>query len=38
MIKRNLICFRTIDKEKPWTLETYKSIGGYKVIEKNSQK
>jgi len=34
MIKRNLICFRTIDKEKPWTLETYKSIGGYKVIEK----
>merc|ERR1711990_814250 len=34
MIKRNLICFRTIDKEKPWTLETYKSLGGYKVIEK----
>jgi len=34
MIKRNLICFRTIDKKNPWTLETYKSIGGYKVIEK----
>jgi len=34
MMKRNLICFRTIDKEKPWSLETYKSIGGYKVIEK----
>lgn len=34
MVKRNLICFRTIDKEKPWSLETYKSVGGYKVIEK----
>lgn len=33
MIKRNLICFRTIDKDKPWSLETYKSVGGYKVIE-----
>jgi len=34
MIKRNLICFRTIDKKNPWSLETYKSVGGYKVIEK----
>mgnify|MGYP003324940634 CR=1 FL=1 len=34
MIKRNLICFRTIDKKNPSSLETYKSIGGYKVIEK----
>jgi NADH-quinone oxidoreductase subunit F len=33
MIKRNLICFRTINKEKPWSIETYKSLGGYKVIE-----
>lgn len=34
MIKRNLICFRTIDKKNPWSLDTYKSIGGYQVIEK----
>jgi len=34
MIKRNLICFRTLDKKTPWSLETYKSLGGYKVIEK----
>jgi NADH-quinone oxidoreductase subunit F len=34
MIKKNLICFRTIKKDKPWSLETYKSVGGYKVIEK----
>lgn len=34
MIKRNLICFRTIDKKDSWSLDTYKSIGGYKVIEK----
>jgi len=34
MTKRNLICFRTIDKKVPWSLETYKSVGGYKVIEK----
>jgi len=34
MIKRNLICFRTIDKKESWSLDTYKSIGGYKVIEK----
>jgi NADH-quinone oxidoreductase subunit F len=33
MIKRNLICFRTIDKKDSWSLSTYKSIGGYKVIE-----
>lgn len=34
MIKTNLICFRTLEKDKPWSLKTYKSIGGYKVIEK----
>jgi len=33
MIKRNLICFRTIDKKDSWSLNTYKSVGGYKVIE-----
>jgi len=34
MIKRNLICFRTIDKKNSWSLDTYKSVGGYEVIEK----
>ena len=34
MIKRNLICFRTIDKKDSWSLDTYKSVGGYQVIEK----
>lgn len=34
MIERNLICFRTIDKKNSWSLDTYKSVGGYKVIEK----
>jgi NADH-quinone oxidoreductase subunit F len=34
MIKRNLICFRTLDKKTPWSFETYKSLGGYKVIER----
>jgi len=30
----NEVCFRTIDKPKPWTLETYESAGGYKVWKK----
>src|SRR5579872_573164 len=25
----NEICFRTLNKEKPWTLATYQSAGGY---------
>src|SRR5215208_5973532 len=30
----NEICFRTLNLENPWTLETYKSIGGYVQWEK----
>lgn len=29
----NEVCFRTLNLEKPWSLETYKSVGGYKVLE-----
>src|SRR3990167_5839272 len=30
----NQVCYRTLHLEKPWTLATYRSIGGYQVIEK----
>lgn len=30
----NQVCFRTLHLEKPWTLETYRSAGGYQVLEK----
>ncbi|MBX3709001.1 MAG: NADH-quinone oxidoreductase subunit NuoF [Gammaproteobacteria bacterium] len=30
----NEICFRTLHLDKPWTLETYNSIGGYKQWRK----
>ncbi|CAM4408158.1 MAG: NADH-quinone oxidoreductase subunit F [Legionellaceae bacterium] len=30
----NEVCFRTLHLEKPWTLETYQSIGGYQVWQK----
>lgn len=30
----NEICFRTLHLDKPWTLETYRSAGGYKQWEK----
>lgn len=30
----NSVCFRTLHLEKPWTLETYQSAGGYKVWKK----
>lgn len=30
----NEICFRTLHLNKPWTLETYRSAGGYKQWEK----
>ena len=28
------VCFRTRHLEQPWTIESYGSIGGYKVLEK----
>lgn len=30
----NEVCFRTLDLDKPWTLATYQSIGGYVQWEK----
>lgn len=31
MTLQNQVCFRTLDKEKPWTLATYQQAGGYEV-------
>jgi len=28
------VCFRTLHLDKPWTLETYKSVGGYEMWTK----
>jgi len=30
----NEICFRTLEMEKPWSLETYQKAGGYEVWKK----
>ncbi|HFQ13545.1 MAG TPA: NADH oxidoreductase (quinone) subunit F [Gammaproteobacteria bacterium] len=30
----NEVCFRTLHLDNPWTLETYRSIGGYEVVKK----
>lgn len=30
----NEVCFRTINFDKPWSLDVYKNIGGYKVWRK----
>jgi NADH-quinone oxidoreductase subunit F len=30
----NDVCFRTLHLEQPWTLESYRSVGGYSVWEK----
>ena len=32
--KHNQVCFRTLHLDRPWTLETYRSAGGYEVLEK----
>ena len=32
--KLNLTCFETLRFERPWTLETYRRIGGYEVWER----
>jgi NADH-quinone oxidoreductase subunit F len=31
---RNLVCYRTIDLDQPWSLKTYESVGGYQVLRK----
>ena len=30
----NEVCFRTLHLDKPWTLDTYQSAGGYQVWKK----
>ena len=30
----NQVCFRTLHLDEPWSLESYLSLGGYKVLEK----
>ncbi len=30
----NDVCFRTLHLDKPWTLDSYRSVGGYSVWEK----
>ena len=32
--KMNLVLFESMKLDKPWTLQTYRSIGGYEVWEK----
>lgn len=34
MIKLNQVCFRTFHLEESWTLDAYRSVGGYKMLEK----
>jgi NADH:ubiquinone oxidoreductase subunit F (NADH-binding) len=30
----NEVCYATLDHDKPWTIETYREIGGYQAWEK----
>lgn len=30
----NLVCFRTLGKEQPWSLESYLEVGGYSALKK----
>jgi len=30
----NDVCFRTLHLENPWTLESYRSVGGYEVLKR----
>jgi NADH-quinone oxidoreductase subunit F len=30
----NQVCFRTLHLDEPWTLESYRSVGGYEVLAK----
>lgn len=33
-LQLNLVCYRTLKLEKPWSFDTYKSIGGYQSLQK----
>ena len=30
----NAVCYRTLHLQEPWTLKSYESVGGYKVLRK----
>lgn len=30
----NLVCYRTLHLQEPWTLKSYESVGGYKMLRK----
>lgn len=30
----NQVCFRTLEFDQPWTLDNYRRVGGYQVLEK----
>jgi len=32
--KQNLVCFRTLGKDQPWSLQTYIEVGGYSSLKK----
>ncbi len=32
--KLNLVCFRTLGKDEPWSLKTYLEVGGYSALKK----
>ncbi|RKZ98043.1 MAG: NADH-quinone oxidoreductase subunit F [Gammaproteobacteria bacterium] len=34
MMELNQVCFRTLHLDQPWTLESYRSVGGYEQLEK----
>lgn len=34
MLRQNEICFRTLHLDKPWTLSTYESAGGYQILRR----
>lgn len=34
MVEQNLVCFRTLHLDKPWTLASYESVGGYEIWRK----
>lgn len=34
MIKQNQVCFRTLHLDQPWSMEAYRIVGGYQVLEK----
>lgn len=31
---QNQVCFRTLEFDEPWSLESYRRVGGYEVLEK----